>query len=824
MTNNWAACPGGVRALRTVMLLAAALPLFADSAAIGFIRHPGRIEITINGQPFSNFYYGREWPQPFLHPLRAANGVAITRGYPVEKIEGESQDHVWHHGLWYAHGDINGVDFWRDKGPDVTGRIVAAGEPAAAGDTVTGLFRLIAPGGKELGEIEQSFRFKVWGETRIADVRVTLRAPKDHPLRFGDTEEGALGLRFRDEFREDRGAVITNSNGLTGTKQVWGQRAEWVDYTTTVAGRQLGVTLFDHPANPKYPTFWHARGYGLCAANPFGEHDFMKDKSRDGSYTIPAAASAVFRYRVAIHPGPLAASLASRLAADFAAPEILDRAQFRHYIDDFNSHPTPDVVSYIPDERAWPWLVENIPFLHCPDPDVERTWYYRWWAYRKHIRQTPAGFVITEFLRPVKHATEYNAISSALGHHIAEGRWLRDPRYTGQDLDFWLRSGDGGGLQRHYHQYSNWTAAAVYERFLAGGCKREVTGLLDPLLLDYAAWERDRLLPSGLFWQYDVRDAMEESISGGRKARNARPSINSYMYGNAVAISRIARLAGKPAIAARFEEKAATLKTLVEERLWNPKQQFFETLLESGSFASVREAIGYTPWLFDLPSPGRGFEAAWKQLMDPEGFFAPFGPTTAERRHPAFAIAESGDDCQWNGPSWPFATTITLKALANVLNGRAQTAITASDYFKTFLIYARSQQLTLPDGSRMAFVDENLNPFTGEWHARARKIKKGTFNGRGDHYNHSGFADLVITGVAGLRPRADDVVEVNPLLPAGAWPWFCLEGVPYHGQSLTILWDQDGQKFGRGRGLNVFAGGRLIAQSATLARVTGRLP
>lgn len=506
-----------------------------------------------------------------------------------------------------------------------------------------------------------------------------------------------------------------------------------------------------------------------------------------------------------------------------AEPQILDREGFRHYVEAFNAIPTPDVVSFIPDEQAWPWMKENVPFLSCPDPDVERTWYYRWWAYRKHIRQTPAGFILTEFLRPVKHATDYNAISCALGHHLAEGRWLRDPRYIDQYLAFWLRSGNGGGLQRHYHQYSNWTAAAVYDRYLADGRKPALLSLLDALMADYTLWEKDRLLPSGLFWQYDVRDGMEESISGGRKLKNARPSINSYMYGNAVAIAGIARLAGRVGLALEYERKAHALKQLVEEKLWNRDRKFFEALLETGQLAGVREAIGFTPWMFDLPGRDRGFEEAWKQLMDPEGFHAPYGPVTAERRHPGFVIAESGDDCQWNGPSWPFSTTITLKALANVLNGRQQSAITAKEYFETLLIYARSQQLTLAGGAKIAFVDENLNPLTGEWHARARKIKKGTFNGRGDHYNHSGFADLVITGLAGLRPRAGRVVEVNPLVPAGTWRWFCLEGVPYHGRLLTIVWDEDGSRFGGGSGLRLLDGGRLIARSPRLGRITGRL-
>jgi hypothetical protein len=296
------------------------------------------------------------------------------------------------------------------------------------------------------------------------------------------------------------------------------------------------------------------------------------------------------------------------------------------------------------------------------------------------------------------------------------------------------------------------------------------------------------------------------------------------MFGNAAAIARIARLAGNNQLARQFDAKAAALRSLVEQQLWNPKSRFFESRLETGALAEVRELIGFTPWLFDLPSPKRGYETAWNQLMDPRGFHAPFGPTTAEQPHPGFRIAESGDDCQWNGPSWPFSTTVTLKALANLLNGRQQSDISIKDYFETLLIYAGSHRLKFPDGGTVAFVDENLNPFTGDWHARSRKISKGSFNGRGDHYNNSAFADLIITGLAGLRPRADNSVEVNPLLPPASWDWFCLDGVPYHGSLLTILWDRDGRRFGRGAALSVYADGRRIARAPKLQRIVARLP
>jgi hypothetical protein len=518
-----------------------------------------------------------------------------------------------------------------------------------------------------------------------------------------------------------------------------------------------------------------------------------------------------------------AGAVCAARAAETPSPEVLDPEAFRHYVDEFNSIALEDFANYIPDAQAWQFLKANIPFFTCPDHDVEQIYYYRWWTFRKHIQQTPLGFIITEFLKPVSHASEYNALSCALGHHIAEGRWLHEQRFVEEDIHFWLSTGENGGIRKNLHQFSGWTASAVYDRWLVQGDRAALVRYLDPLILDYQTWESERLTSSGLFWQRDVSDGMEESASGGRRVRNIRPSINSYMYGNAVAIAAIAAMAGKEPAAQEYRQKAARLKELVQSRLWNSEAGFFETRVESGEFAPVRENIGFTPWYFDLPDDRSGYEIAWKQLMDPEGFYAPFGPTTVERRSPQFKIAYEGDDCQWNGPAWPFATTITLKALANVLNRYHQTAIGKGDYFRTLLLYAGSQHRKLDDGRAIPWIDEDQNPLTGEWIARAKKIRKPGFYDRGAFYNHSGYADLAITGLVGLRPRPDNVVEVNPLLPDGKWDWFCLDHVLYHGQTLTIVWDKTGKKFGKGKGLGVFAGAKEIARSAGLARVTGRL-
>lgn len=290
--------------------------------SVSFTEEPGKVHVAIAGSPFTTFHYGDQWDKPFLHPIRRASGRAVTRGFPLEKIEGESNDHGWHRGLWYAHGDVNGVDFWRELGRNKTGRLVLKSAPkhqtTRAGGSLVADVEMVGPDGKTQGSMRQRFDFSRAGENNIVDAYIIIRADRRIPVKMGDTEEGALGFRFADEFREDRGATLMNSEGLVGTRNIWGKRAKWVDYSTTLKGQPAGVAIFDHPKNPKHPTYWHARGYGLNSANPFGEHDFHKDKTRDGSVTIPDGGKLEFGYRVLIHPGDAKAAGVERLYAEYA--------------------------------------------------------------------------------------------------------------------------------------------------------------------------------------------------------------------------------------------------------------------------------------------------------------------------------------------------------------------------------------------------------------------------------------------------------------------------------------------------------------------------
>jgi hypothetical protein len=486
---------------------------------------------------------------------------------------------------------------------------------------------------------------------------------------------------------------------------------------------------------------------------------------------------------------------------------VLDADTFKHHVDFFNTMEPENIINHIPNSKSWAWMKEDIPFFECPDKSFEQIYYFRWWTFRKHIKKTPDGFVFTEFLDEIGHSGKYNTISCALGHHIREGRWLHEERYIDEYARFWY-VGHEGGPQPHFHKYSNWGTSALYRRYLVNRDKTFVVGLLDAFIRDYEAWMREQGLENGLLWQYDGRDGMEESISGSSRAKNARPPLNSYMYANAAAILKVAKMAGREAVAKEYARKAARLKSLVNKLMWDEDAKFFKVRRPDGELADVREELGFIPWYFNLPE--RGYEQAWLQIKDEQGFKAPMGITTAERRHPQFRSHGVGT-CEWDGAVWPYATSLTLVALANVIRNYKQQYVNRADYFDALMTYARSHRYR-----GKPYIGEYLDEKNGKW------LKPDTDRSR--YYNHSTFCDLVISGLAGLIPQEGNTVLVDPLLPEDAWDWFCLDNVPYHGRTLTILWDRSGDKYGKGKGFSVFADGKKIAGSDKLTRVTGKLP
>lgn len=288
-----------------------------------------RVNITIDGQPFTSYVWPATLKKPVLYPLIADGGLEVTRGYPLAPREGERRDHPHHAGMWFNYGNVNGFDFWnnsdaiaadaREKMGSIEHKRVVSTKSGANRGELTVESVWITGKGEPLLQQTTHYIFSRHGDARVIDVNVDLRALKNAV--FHDDKEGLLGIRVARwlESANEKGGVFTDANGsatkvdgasgagATGVytssegktgDDVWGTRGRWCTLTGhNAAGQVATIAILDYPKNPGAPTYWHARGYGLFAANPLGRHIF-DPKSPAFDYTVPKAQTAVFRYRV----------------------------------------------------------------------------------------------------------------------------------------------------------------------------------------------------------------------------------------------------------------------------------------------------------------------------------------------------------------------------------------------------------------------------------------------------------------------------------------------------------------------------------------------
>src|SRR2546429_1941466 len=298
-----------------VFILAAAGLLCPARAAdskdgVKITRFDDRLRIEINGELFSEYHF-KDVSRPFLYPVIGPDGLPITRDWPMKEASNEEHDHKHHRSLWFEHGEMNGVDFWSEE--PKAGRTVQEEFTEIKSGRDEGVIKskdkYVAPDGKVVCTDDRTIRIYNRPAERLFDYEVTVHA-SNGDLVFGDTKEGMMSMRLNETMRlapnkfnkgKPTGNIV-NSEGVRDDA-TWGKRANWVDYYGPVRGKTVGVAIFDHPQNPRHPTWWHVRDYGLFGANPFGLHDFEKKPSGTGNFTVPSGNSVIFRYRFYIHRG-----------------------------------------------------------------------------------------------------------------------------------------------------------------------------------------------------------------------------------------------------------------------------------------------------------------------------------------------------------------------------------------------------------------------------------------------------------------------------------------------------------------------------------------
>ncbi len=291
-----------------------------------------KLDVNIDGKLFTSFCWPENVYKPVLYPVLTSEGTEVTRGFPLKPREGERNDHIHQVGIWLNYGNVNGLDFWGNgyrgikepAGGEIKHlRIERLSSRKGEGSFVSAESWLDPTGKKVLSE-RSEYHFSAKGSVRIID-RITTLTAGDSVVNFKDTKEGMFGIRVarqlelpskegvilldaagnpsdgKDTLNKDVSGSYLSSEGISG-ESVWGTRARWMQLSGQIGEEKVSVIVFDHPKNPGYPTYWHARGYGLFAANPLGWNDFTKGKERF-DFSIKEKKSATFRYRVLVNSG-----------------------------------------------------------------------------------------------------------------------------------------------------------------------------------------------------------------------------------------------------------------------------------------------------------------------------------------------------------------------------------------------------------------------------------------------------------------------------------------------------------------------------------------
>jgi hypothetical protein len=300
----------GIMASVGVLLLAGCAHSRAGGAeGVRILPEDGKLRVEINGKLFTEYHY-KDTPRPYFYPLLGPDELPMTRRWPLESSTDEQHDHPHHRSLWYAHSSVNGLDFWTETSNSckIVHQKFLNIQSGKKSGVIQSTDNWVARDGTVVCTDVRTLRiYSRPDDQRLFDFDITLQAPPDKPVIFGDDKDGTMAVRVAETMRlkhqsnSGDGHIVLSSGARD--EETWGKRADWCDYYGPVDGKIVGIAIFDHPDNLRHPTWWHVRDYGLFAANPFGVHDFEKKPKGTGEYTLPAGQSVTFRYRFYLHQG-----------------------------------------------------------------------------------------------------------------------------------------------------------------------------------------------------------------------------------------------------------------------------------------------------------------------------------------------------------------------------------------------------------------------------------------------------------------------------------------------------------------------------------------
>ncbi|HLH80037.1 MAG TPA: hypothetical protein VKV29_07115 [Chthonomonas sp.] len=481
------------------------------------------------------------------------------------------------------------------------------------------------------------------------------------------------------------------------------------------------------------------------------------------------------------------------------------------------------------------WFDKNIAYFACSDPLVTKMYYHRWYLLKKNGMNPRMGHLMYRAFSEGRWTSDWyaNVISYGAGHQMYEARWLRDPSYCwGHLLTFVSNPRPDGIYPSHVTlqgqqggQYTDWITSCAWGlnevhpnkallKRIAPALERNVQGWQkvygwdgSPLLVVDSHWW------TGMEWQPAFFSFAHYETGGGAGTDPKymtplrRVDLTAYNYGNAVAVAKIERLLGRNALAEKMERLAKAIREAVIAKMWDAKDHWFVDLRASDDApSSALEVIGLYPFAFDLPPAGRGYETVWETALNPNLFWTPWPIASTAKSCPAYSqdgwpVGPGGSVCMWNGPTWPHANSLVMRAMANTLRHYAPCALTRQKFYELFYSFTRAQYKN--QNPLYPWTGEFYNGETGQWKTDQRD------------YFHSTWIDPLISDLIGLVPRSDDVLEIDPLLPDGAWHWWILDGQAYRGHDITIAYDAGGGHIANGfRGFAVYLDGKPILHAA----------